>query len=440
MVLAAVCALSRRLPIDFGFGKATLEVEIADVAVLTALVLGGPLCALLVAVPSMVYRERLRTAYQASAFVLQILAAAYVFGMFSDPIFFGADLQRPFALGVVAAGLVLCSVDALTVSSLLRIKYGLTHERLLKDVILPPVPSEVVAVLAALATSYAVEGYSPVAALSLFSGAAVAVTLLHLVRQRRKKLEALESEVYRLQRKCVGLERALRSSNLELAARLVQSVGSKDGHTAARAAAAATYAADIARELEMVPGEVEKLRVAALLQDVGMVSVPDEVLLTPPKRLNSVGRMHVEQHPVQSERLLSAAAGFEEAARWVRWHHEREDGTGYPDRLRGEWIPLEAKILAASELYASLVLDGPHSPGLSPQRAREELVGLVGNKLDRQVVKALLRVLDDQDANYAAAADGRFAFPAADRPAAVRPPSRVGGGTSLESTGVTETG
>ena len=440
MVLAAVCALSRRLPIDFGFGKATLEVEIADVAVLTALVLGGPLCALLVAVPSMVYRERLRTAYQASAFVLQILAAAYVFGMFSDPIFFGADLQRPFALGVVAAGLVLCSVDALTVSSLLRIKYGLTHERLLKDVILPPVPSEVVAVLAALATSYAVKGYSPVAALSLFSGAAVAVTLLHLVRQRRKKLEALESEVYRLQRKCVGLERALRSSNLELAARLVQSVGSKDGHTAARAAAAATYAADIARELEMVPGEVEKLRVAALLQDVGMVSVPDEVLLTPPKRLNSVGRMHVEQHPVQSERLLSAAAGFEEAARWVRWHHEREDGTGYPDRLRGEWIPLEAKILAASELYASLVLDGPHSPGLSPQRAREELVGLVGNKLDRQVVKALLRVLDDQDANYAAAADGRFAFPAADRPAAVRPPSRVGGGTSLESTGVTETG
>ena len=440
MVLAAVCALSRRLPIDFGFGKATLEVEIADVAVLTALVLGGPLCALLVAVPSMVYRERLRTAYQASAFVLQILAAAYVFGMFSDPIFFGADLQRPFALGVVAAGLVLCSVDALTVSSLLRIKYGLTHERLLKDVILPPVPSEVVAVLAALATSYAVKGYSPVAALSLFSGAAVAVTLLHLVRQRRKKLEALESEVYRLQRKSVGLERALQSSNLELAARLVQSVGSKDGHTAARAAAAATYAADIARELEMVPGEVEKLRVAALLQDVGMVSVPDEVLLTPPERLNSVGRMHVEQHPVQSERLLSAAAGFEEAARWVRWHHEREDGTGYPDRLRGEWIPLEAKILAASELYASLVLDGPHSPGLSPQRAREELVGLVGNKLDRQVVKALLRVLDDQDANYAAAADGRFAFPAADRPAAVRPPSRVGGGTSLESTGVTETG
>jgi HD-GYP domain-containing protein (c-di-GMP phosphodiesterase class II) len=162
----------------------------------------------------------------------------------------------------------------------------------------------------------------------------------------------------------------------------------------------------------MEPIKVEKLRVAALLQDVGLVSVADEVLLTPPKKLNSVGRMHLERHPIQGEHMLAALPGFEEAARWVRYHHEREDGTGYPDRLRGKWIPLEAKVLAVSEVYASLVVDGPHSPAVSAHEARRELVGLAVGKLDQQVVRAFLRVLDTQDESYAAAVDDRFTFTA----------------------------
>jgi len=159
-----------------------------------------------------------------------------------------------------------------------------------------------------------------------------------------------------------------------------------------------------------VAAKAAKLRLAALLMDVGLASVPDEVLLTPPEKLNSVGRMHLREHPARSERVLSAAVGFEEAAKWVRWHHERPDGTGYPDRLRGEWIPLEAKILAACHTYASLVLDGPHSPGLSASEARRRLVGMAGGGLDGEAVRVLLRVLDGEDASYAATSDGRFAF------------------------------
>jgi HD-GYP domain-containing protein (c-di-GMP phosphodiesterase class II) len=109
--------------------------------------------------------------------------------------------------------------------------------------------------------------------------------------------------------------------------------------------------------------------------------------------------------------MLAAVPGLEEAAKWVRWHHEREDGTGYPDRLRGEWIPLEARILATTELYASLVLDGPHSPAAPPHEARRELIGHSGTGLDGGVVRTFLRVLDSNDENYASAADDRFAFP-----------------------------
>ncbi len=120
--------------------------------------------------------------------------------------------------------------------------------------------------------------------------------------------------------------------------------------------------------------------------------------------------MHLRDHAKHGERILSAVPQFGDAARWVRWHHEREDGTGYPDRLRGEWTLLEAKILAAASPYASLVLDGPTKPRLSPQEARRELTGLAGNALDQMVVMVLLRVLDDRGEGYAAA-DDRFAFP-----------------------------
>lgn len=79
----------------------------------------------------------------------------------------------------------------------------------------------------------------------------------------------------------------------------------------------------------------EEVRLAALLMDVGLLWVPDDVLMTRPEKLNSLGRTRLERHPESGERVLSTVPGFEEASRWVRWHHERPDGTGYPDRLRG---------------------------------------------------------------------------------------------------------
>ena len=400
-VLAAVCVVSLRLPVELKVGKATFDLP--DVAILLALVLGGPLCALVVAVPAMLQREWLRTVFDAATLVLQILAAGYVFKLFSPPLLGAPTFDVSFLWGVLAAGCVLCLLDALIGPALLWIKYGTPPSQLLREVILPPLPSDAISILTAIATSFITAAYSPAAALTLFGGGALSLITMNLVRDHSEKRRLLEAENS-------WLRDGLRTSNLEFAARLVRSIERKDGCTARRATASALYTADIARELGMEPIKVEKLRVAALLQDVGLVSVADEVLLTPPKKLNSVGRMHLEQHPIQGEHMLAAIPGFEEAAQWVRYHHEREDGTGYPDRLRGKWIPLEAKVLAVSEVYASLVIDGPHSPAVSAQEARRRLVGLAGGKLDEQVVRVFLRVLDTQDESYAAAVDDRFTF------------------------------
>lgn len=406
-ILAIVCVISRRFPVSLNIGKA--EFEATHVAILTALLLGGPLCGLLVAIPSMLYRERLRTLFCAATYVLEILAAAYVLEMFSKPLLFGPQFDVSFIYGAVGAGLALCSLDATISPVLVQIKYGTPLPQLFREMILPPIPSDLAAIIAAAGTAYATIAFGPAAALVLFCGAAMALVSLHLVKRWRDRLRELNERIETLEREKEGVL----SSPLTFATRLLESLGARDGYTARHAAASAVYAADIAENLRLDPATVEKVRISALLQNVGLASAPDEVLLKPKEKLNPLGRMRVEEHARQSERILSGIPGFEEAARWVRWHHERMDGTGYPDRLRGEWIPLEARILAVAEHYASLILDGPASPGLSPIEARRRMVSLAGAGLDHMVVRVLLMLLDTNDENYATASDNRFAFSSA---------------------------
>lgn len=396
-ILALICAISRRVPMVFG--RAT--VEIVDVAILTALVLLGPVWALVVAVPSMLYRENLRMVFVASTQLVCILSAGYAFRLFVEPVMFVPSVGAPIVYGALAAGTVYYVMESLINSSLMRVKYGTRIIHTLKESFLPLVPSDIAAVLAALGTAYALVVLGPAATLVLFVGAAGALVSLHLIHGRQKENEALKAE-----------NANLLSSNVVFAGRLIESLGAKDGYTDRHATASAVYAEDTAKEFGLETERIEKLKVAALLQNVGLMSVPDEVLLTPPAKLNSVGRVKLESHPVQGERILSGVPEFEEAAKWVRWHHERPDGTGYPDRLRDKWIPLEAKVLAVSETYASLILDSPHSPGIPLHDARRQLVGLAGQGLDREVVRTFLRVLDSKDSNYTAAIDDRFTFPA----------------------------
>ena len=348
----------------------------------------------------MLYKDRLRTLFVAAGDSVKILAAGYIFQVFATPALSALRPELSLVYGGVAAGVAFYTLDALTNVTLLRLKYGAALAQTLREEFLPIVPSSVAAILAALGTAYALVLFGPAAGLVLFVGAAGALVSLHLIHGRQKENEALKAE-----------NASLLSSNVVFAGRVIESLGAKDGYTDRHAIASAVYAEDTAKEFGLDTERVEKLKVAALLQNVGLLGVPDEVLLTPPAKLNSVGRVKLESHTLLGERILSGVPEFAEAARWVRWHHERPDGTGYPDRLRDKWIPLEAKVLAASETYASLILDSPHSPGIPLQDARRRLVGLAGQRLDRDVVRTLLRVLDSRDSNYAAAIDDRFAFP-----------------------------
>jgi diguanylate cyclase (GGDEF)-like protein len=161
------------------------------------------------------------------------------------------------------------------------------------------------------------------------------------------------------------------------------------------------------RALELGDAELRALYLAALFHDVGTVGVP-AVLLSHPGELRDEERAVVREHALIGERMLRSLPLLEEAAPIVRHEHERYDGTGYPDGLAGEQIPLAARILLACDAFVSMTSSRPWRPPRSGSSAHAELRRVAGTQLDPRVVDALLAVLDG------AGAVGR---PATPRPA-----------------------
>ena len=150
----------------------------------------------------------------------------------------------------------------------------------------------------------------------------------------------------------------------------------------------AGHAARIGRELGYRPAALAGLRLAALLHDIGKLAVPERILAKPGE-LDPMEWAQVRCHPAVGARMLRAD-GYEEIATWVRAHHERPDGLGYPDRLRREEIPYEALILSVADAYDAMVADRPYSAAMSADDAREELRRGAGTQFDAEVVSAFL--------------------------------------------------
>lgn len=150
----------------------------------------------------------------------------------------------------------------------------------------------------------------------------------------------------------------------------------------------AGHAVRLGRELGFGPAAVANLRLAALLHDIGKLAVPEHIL-GKPGQLDPAEWAQVRCHPAVGARRLEAD-GCEEIAPWVRAHHERPDGLGYPDGLRGEEIPIEARILSVADAYDAMIADRPYSAAMSPHDAREELHRGAGTQFDPDLVSAFL--------------------------------------------------
>jgi diguanylate cyclase (GGDEF)-like protein/putative nucleotidyltransferase with HDIG domain len=158
----------------------------------------------------------------------------------------------------------------------------------------------------------------------------------------------------------------------------------------------------VARRLGLDGEDIERVAAAALLHDVGKIAVPDRILhKTGP--LDAEEHRLMREHPVVGERILRAVPGLGPVARIVRHAAEHVDGSGYPDGLRGDDIPLGSRIVHACDAYASMIVEQPWREALSHQQAVAELVAGAGTEFDDRVLDALLGYLADRfPTDYAA--------------------------------------
>ena len=150
----------------------------------------------------------------------------------------------------------------------------------------------------------------------------------------------------------------------------------------------AAYAERLARSLSLPEEEVERVRIAALLRDVGEVGVAESIL-NKPAPLSAEERRELQRHPEIGARIVGAAQ-LGRVGEWILSHHERPDGSGYPRGLREHQIPLEGRILAVADAYAAMTADRPYRQRFSPKRAKAELQARAGGQFDHDVVEAFL--------------------------------------------------
>jgi diguanylate cyclase (GGDEF)-like protein len=207
-------------------------------------------------------------------------------------------------------------------------------------------------------------------------------------KNRARTYEPALVELKQLQQLAEGTDRAAR---YRAAASLAKAVDARDAYTGSHSERVSELAARIARRLGLDDAQVELTRLAASLHDLGKLAIPEEILRKP-GALNESERLVLQRHPQIGHRMLESL-GVEPLAEWVLHHHERWDGDGYPNRLRGDEIPLGARIIFVADAYDAMTSERVYRKPLSSREALEELERCAGTQFDPEIVDAFAEEL-----------------------------------------------
>ncbi|HNO80109.1 MAG TPA: HD domain-containing protein [Phycisphaerae bacterium] len=189
----------------------------------------------------------------------------------------------------------------------------------------------------------------------------------------------------------------LRRSYLESTRALVAAVEARDPYTHDHSQRVSHYAKTIATRMRLDCREVSRIETAAILHDIGKIGVPDSILRKTDKLLPEEFEV-IRCHPAIGVKILAHNTYLRRELPIILHHHEKYDGSGYPDGLAGERIPIGARVLAAADALDAMLSRRAYRPALSMQEARSELSRQRGTQFDPEVVDVLLDWLDEMDA------------------------------------------
>lgn len=192
---------------------------------------------------------------------------------------------------------------------------------------------------------------------------------------------------------------ALRTHNIETFLAFVRAIDAKDPYTAGHSLRVAEYAGAIATALNLPPERVDRVRWAALLHDVGKIAVPGSVLRKA-GRLTPQEWEQIRAHPIRSVEIVSGISSCKELLPGIRQHHERIDGQGYPDGLKGDAISLEARIIAVADAFEAMTSRRPYRDAIEPAAAVRRIQEAAGTQFDPHVVQAFVKAFSEHPERF----------------------------------------
>jgi len=178
----------------------------------------------------------------------------------------------------------------------------------------------------------------------------------------------------------------------EIATSLAGAIDAKDPYTKGHSTSVSRYSEALARAINLPENEVERITLGALLHDVGKIGIPENILKKPDK-LSDEEWSVMKQHPsIGADKVLFPNEALRDLIPIVKYHHEHVDGTGYPERLKGDEIPLAAKIVAVADAFHALISDRPYRKGLSLDVACNILTEGAGKQWDTNLVRKFIQI------------------------------------------------
>lgn len=188
----------------------------------------------------------------------------------------------------------------------------------------------------------------------------------------------------------------LRNPEIKTIRDLAAVIDAKSPYTRGHSEGVIEYALLLADALNLGEQEKQSLQLASLLHNIGIVSIPDSIL-NKPGPLSTEERKIIQAHPGLAQMLIKESHNLDSVLPAILYHHERYDGKGYPNGLKGEEIPFLARVLGVVEAYHAMISVRPYRPKMSHEEAVQELRKNAGTQFDPGVVKTFLEILDKRN-------------------------------------------